>query len=174
MSSPVPTNEENERLKLALALTYSDPAKAEIHCTAYGVDLEHVLSTLAEPEGLRAAIVAAEELRQSGQLLKRQALAPLEKLVAHIDALIDAGQIPPGSSPKLADTLLKLTGLAEERAARLRLTEPDQKLPTVHIVHGDSSEPIEDGAPRIVIRLPGAAKLADVIDVEPAGDSDGA
>ncbi|TVO53076.1 hypothetical protein [Denitromonas halophila] len=170
----MPTDDEKERLKLALALTYCEPSKAEEHCTAYGVDLEHVLSTLAEPEGLRAAIVAAQALRQSGQLLKRQALAPLEKLVAHIDEMIDAGHIPPGTAPKLADTLLKLTGLAEERASRLRLTEPEKPSATVFVLHGDEkAPPTRAGESRITIRLPATPRpQGDIIDAEPAGGSD--
>lgn len=175
------TAEENERMTDALALMLDNPNNAEAIAANYGIDPDTLLETLATEEGMRAALVRAEELRQSGELLKRKTIPLLERLVDQAEDMANAGQITPGMLPKLMDTMFKLSGLAEERAARLRAqTEDDTPKAAIHILYGDEPEPIDPKGNkyRIVIRLPNAQREAgDIIDVTPTegeGGSDGA
>lgn len=175
------TAEEKARMTDALALVLDNPNNAEAIAASHGTDPESLLEVLATPDGMRAALIRVEEMRQSGELLRRKALAPLEKLTDQIGDMIDAGQISPTAAPKVAETLFKLSGLAEERAARLRAqTEDDTPKAAIHILYGDEPEPIDPKGNkyRIVIRLPNAQREAgDIIDVTPTedeGGSDGA
>ena len=169
------TAEEKERMTDALALVLDNPNNAEAIAANYGIDPESLLELLATEEGMRAALVRAEEL------LKRKTIPLLERLADQIGDMIDAGQISPTAAPKVAETLFKLSGLAEERAARLRAqTEDDTPKAAIHILYGDEPEPIDPKGNkyRIVIRLPNAQREAgDIIDVTPTegeGGSDGA
>lgn len=175
------TDEEKQRLITASALMLDNPNNAEAIAASHGTDPESILEVLATPEGLCAARIRAEELHLAGELLRRKALGPLEKLTVQIGEMIDAGQISPTAAPKVAETLFKLSGLAEERAARLRAqTEDDTPKAAIHILYGDEPEPIDPKGNkyRIVIRLPNAQREAgDIIDVTPTegeGGSDGA
>lgn len=143
-----------EALKTALALVYDAPEDAEAIAAVAGVSPTDILTILATEAGVQAAMVRLEELRQSGELLRRKALAPLEKLIDQIEALIDAGAISASAAPKLAEVLFKLSGLAEERAARLRVQAPERQLPIIYIRHGDDPVPEHPGRDAIVIRLP--------------------
>lgn len=174
------TADEKERLKTALALVLDNPSNAEAIAASHCTDPESLLELLATEEGMRAALVHAEELRQGGELLKRKTIPLLERLTDQIGDMIDAGQISPTAAPKVAETLFKLSGLAEERAARLRTQiEDDKPKATVFVLHGDDPEPppAKPNEHRLIIRLPGAKKSSDIIDVTPAkgeGGSDGA
>ena len=171
------TAEENARMTDALALVLDNPNNAEAIAANYGIDPDTLLETLATEEGMRAALVRAEELRQDGELLKRKTIPLLERLTDQIGDMIDAGQISPTAAPKVAETLFKLSGLAEERAARLRAqTEDDTPKAAIHILYGDEPEPIDPKGNkyRIVIRLPNAQREAsDIIDVTPTEDEGG-
>jgi len=174
------TTEQKAPLITASALVLDNPNNAEAIAANYGTDPESILELLATREGMRAALIRVEELRQSGELLRRKALAPLEKLTDQIGEMIDAGQISPTAAPKVAETLFKLSGLAEERAARLRTQiEDDKPKATVFVLHGDEPEPppAKPNEHRLIIRLPSAKKQHDVIDVTPTegeGGGDGA
>lgn len=174
------TTEQKTRLKDALALVLDNPNNAEAIAANYGTEPESLLEVLATEEGMRAALVRAEELRQDGELLKRKTIPLLERLVDQAEDMANAGQITPGMLPKLMDTMFKLSGLAEERAARLRAqTEDDKPKATVFVLHGDDPEPppAKPNEHRLIIRLPSAKKQHDIIDVTPTegeGGSDGA
>lgn len=174
------TTDQKERLKDALAFVLDNPSSAEAIAANYGTDPESLLEVLATPEGMRAALIRAEELRQGGELLKRKTIPLLERLADQIGDMIDAGQISPTAAPKVAETLFKLSGLAEERAARLRTQiEDDKPKATVFVLHGDDPEPppAKPNEHRLIIRLPGAKRQPDIIDVTPSegeGGSDGA
>jgi len=165
------TADEKERLITVLALVLDNPNNAEAIAASHGTDPETVLETLATEEGMRAALVRAEELRQDGELLKRKTIPLLERLVDQAEDMANAGQITPGMLPKLMDTMFKLSGLAEERAARLRAqTEDDTPKAAIHILYGDEPEPSDPKGNkyRIVIRLPNAQREAgEIIDVTP-------
>lgn len=164
------TTDEKERLKDALALVLDSPSSAETIAANYGTDPESLLEVLATPHGMRAALIRAEELRRGGELLKRKTIPLLERLADQIGDMIDAGQISPTAAPKVAETLFKLSGLAEERAARLRAQiEDDKPKATVFVLHGDDPEPppAKPNEHRLIIRLPGAKKQHDIIDVTP-------
>lgn len=175
------TAEQKARLITASALVHDNPNNAEAIAANYGTDPESILELLATREGMSAALIRAEELRQDGELLKRKTIPLLERLTDQIGDMIDAGQISATAAPKVAETLFKLSGLAEERAARLRAqTEDDTPKAAIHILYGDEPEPSDPKGNkyRIVIRLPNAQREAgDIIDVTPTegeGGGDGA
>jgi len=174
------TPEEKDRLITASALVLDNPNNAEAIAANYGTEPESLLEVLATPDGVRAALIRAEELRQGGELLKRKTIPLLERLVDQAEDMANAGQITPGMLPKLMDTMFKLSGLAEERAARLRTQiEDDKPKATVFVLHGDDPEPppAKPNEHRLIIRLPSAKKQHDIIDVTPTegeGGSDGA
>ena len=174
------TTDEKERPITALALVLDNPNNAEAIAANYGIDPDTLLELLTTEEGMRAALVRAEELRQGGELLKRKTIPLLERLADQIGDMIDAGQISPTAAPKVAETLFKLSGLAEERAARLRTQlEDDKPKATVFVLHGDDPEPppAKPNEHRLIIRLPSAKKQQDIIDVTPTegeGGGDGA
>lgn len=174
------TAEQKARLITASALVHDNPNNAEAIAANYGTDPESILELLATREGMSAALIRAEELRQDGELLKRKTIPLLERLTDQIGDMIDAGQISPTAAPKVAETLFKLSGLAEERAARLRTQiEDDKPKATVFVLHGDDPEPppAKPNEHRLIIRLPGAKKQHDIIDVTPTdgeGGGDGA
>jgi len=178
MPNSIPhTPEDKDRLITALALVYENPGNAEAIAASYGTDPESLLELISnDPESQRAALIRAEELRQGGELLRRKALGPLEKLTDQIGNMIDAGQISATAAPKVAETLFKLSGLAEERAARLRTQlEDDKPKATVFVLHGDDPEPppAKPNEHRLIIRLPSAKKQHDIIDVTPTEDEGG-
>lgn len=163
-------NDDRERLKTALALVLENPTAAETIAANHGTTAETLLQLLGTGEGMRAALVQAEGMRQEGELLKRKTLPMLERLADQIGDMIDAGQISPTAAPKVAETLFKLSGLSEERAARLRAqTEDDAPKTTVRILYSDEPEPEQTGKNyQIVIRLPHAKRSTrNVIDVTP-------
>lgn len=174
------TTEQKARLITASALVLDNPNNAEAIAANYGTEPESLLEVLATPGGMRAALIRAEELRQGGELLKRKTIPLLERLTDQIGDMIDAGQISATAAPKVAETLFKLSGLAEERAARLRTQiEDDKPKATVFVLHGDDPEPppAKPNEHRLIIRLPSAKKQHDIIDVTPTkgeGGSDGA
>lgn len=175
------TTEDAERTKTALALVYDTPENVESIAAAHGINPETLLDVLGTDAGMRAALVRAEELRQSGELLKRKALNPLERLVDQIAEYIEAGQISPSAAPKVAETLFKLTGLTEERAARLKVqAEDDTPKATIMILHGEEPDPPPEkpNEHRIVIRLPNVKQQGNerpnrIIDVTPTEGEEG-
>lgn len=162
---PAKIEPDRDRLRTVLALVAAAPEDAEAVCAAHGVDPEAVLTALADPEILRGALVLADELRQSGELLKRKAVAPLERLVDQIADAVDAGDISPALAPRVAETLYKLSGIEAERAARARVAEPAEERPRVHILCDDDPVPDTGGKYAIIIRLPGHNR-EKVIDAE--------
>lgn len=174
------TPEEKGRLITASAYVLANPGDAETIVASYGTDPDSMRALLSTEEGMQAALVRAEELRQGGALLKRESIGVLEMMVAQAKDMAEAGQITPGMLPKLMDTMFKLSGLAEERAARLRTQiEDDKPKATVFVLHGDDPEPppAKPNEHRLIIRLPSAKKQPDIIDVTPTkgeGGGDGA
>lgn len=175
------TPDDKDRLVTALALVYENPDHAEAIAASYGFDSETLLELIStDPDSQRAALVRAEQLRQGGELLKRKTLEPLEKLVDQLGDMIDAGKISAAAAPKVAETLFKLSGLAEERAARLRTrAEDDAPKATIIFLSGNDPEPppAKPNEHRLIVRIPGAKQRHDIIDVTPTegeGGSDGA
>lgn len=173
--------DQRERLLDALALVLAglkDPEAAAMEIP--GTSAEQLLSVLESDQGMMAVSVRLDELRDSGALLKAQALPVLEKLVQRIHEIVDAGDVSASAAPKLADVVFKMSGLAEERAARLR-AQADEDAPraTVITLFADDPEPApaKPNEHRVIIRLPTAhRRTPNVIDVTPSdeGDDDGA
>lgn len=172
------TGEEDDRTRKidALALLAAGVHDIDTAATLIGQSPEQILEVLESPEGLRAVAVHLEHMRESGRLLKAQAMVPLEKLVSRVREQIEAGEVSASSAPRLLDVLLKLTGIAEERAARLRAqAEEDQRRALVCVLHpGDPDPaPAKPGQHMLIIDLRGRDRER-VLDVTPndAGGDD--
>ncbi|HJV26301.1 MAG TPA: hypothetical protein VJ673_11470 [Aromatoleum sp.] len=171
---PHPQNEDRERQARFLreaALVVAIRKDLDTAAARSGVSADQLIDFAASDSGSRAIAAEIDRLRDSGELLKAQALAPLEKLVGKMNEMVEAGEVSPSAAPKLADVLFKLTGTAEERAARLRAqAEEDEPKVTVHILHpGDADPPpAKAGQHRLVIDLRGKARQK-VLDVTPTG-----
>jgi len=152
-----------------LALLAADVHDIDTAATLIGQPPEQILEVLQSAEGLRAVAVHLEHMRESGRLLKAKALAPLEKLVSRVHEQIEAGEVSASTAPKLLDTLLKLTGLAEERAARLRAqAEEERPKLSVHILHPGDADPAPAKAGQHVLIIDLRCKdQPPVLDVTP-------
>lgn len=128
--------QKHHRLHQALALAVASPDRLDAVAADAGVAPECLLDILATEDGLRGARVRVAQMRESGELAKVRALVLLEKMLDRIDALIDEGGVGAAVSARLADTLFKVSGLAEERAVKLRTEAGLQEgpRPVVNIV----------------------------------------
>ncbi|NMG16742.1 hypothetical protein [Aromatoleum bremense] len=145
-----------------------------------GMTADQLLDFAASEEGSRVVMAEIDRMRDSGELAKAQALALLESLLTHSQALVDGGEVGAATAAKLMDTALKVSGLAEERAARLRAQmEDDAPKATIFILRPGDADPSPEkpNEHRIVIDLRhGQNNPRDVIDVTPSdeGGDDGA
>ena len=172
----IPRGWDRDRLKQALGLAYNDPENFESIAISLGVPPDAVLELLNTDEGEKVGLMSAKQMQQDGTLLKMQALKPLEKLVAQVEQRIDAGDVSTNTAVRLLDVLFKMTGLAEERAARLRVeAERDKPMATIIVLKpGDPDpEPAKENEARVVIDLRGKHRQSNVIDVTPNDDEGG-
>lgn len=166
----IPKGSYPDWLKPALGRASNDIDSVESVEASYGLEPGTLLDLLNTDEGMKAAMVAEGQMKQDGTLLKWQALKPLEKLVARVDAMIDAGDVSASAAPRLLDVLYKITGIAEQRGALLRLdAERDKPLPTICILHVGDPDPeqAQEGQFRIVIDLRGKDRPSKAIDITP-------
>ena len=121
---------EDQALLRAAALAWVQPHRVNEFAARHKVAVAEVAALLADPE--RASHVQGEigRLRRSGDLLREHTLPALEKFAMRIEGMIDDPDLSPAALGKLAETLFKLSGLAEERAATLR-RDTDQTHPAV-------------------------------------------
>ncbi len=165
------TDDDKDRLVTALALVLQTPENAEAIAASYGFDAQTLLELITnDPGSQRAALGRAEQLHHEGELLKRQCLPKLERLVDQLGEMIDAGKLSATTAPKVAETLFKLSGLAEERAARLRTrAEDDAPKASIVFLSGDDPEPppAKPNEHRLIVRIPGAKQRHSIIDVTP-------
>lgn len=131
-------------LAVALDLPPEDLGPLE---AAHGLPEGTLLPVLCSDDGARVAAMEADALGQSGEVLKRKAVDALDKLVGRMEAMIDAGEVSPSAAPKFADVLFKLTGLAEERGAKLRAQGGPVELPFVFTVlyEGEPAPLLKEG-----------------------------
>jgi hypothetical protein len=142
---------DDDRLRSALVevvtssrATSSEDYLSEIEAIAarYCLDPDDLIAALDQPDQLRQVQTHVQTLRQRGDLLRGQTLPVIEQLIATAHRMAAEDMVAPAILPRLLDTLYKLTGLAEERGARLR-TELAAQTPTLHlnILTGDAPAP---------------------------------
>ncbi len=158
---PVPTPALIQALFDVVAATTRDGEapdllpEVEKACTCHGVEADDLLDALEQPALMRAVQDQVRKARQRGDLLRDQALPAIEKLIATADRLAAEDAIAPAVLPRMLDTLFKLTGLAEERAVRLRAEAAAQApMLTLAILDGDTPAPPESGGLTLTIISP--------------------
>ena len=176
-SAPL-TDEQRKDLARAIGLCWARPQETETIAAAAGVNLNALLAVLGTDEGAREGAISAEKLRRSGELIKHLASDPLESLIVSMGEMIKRGEVSPGLAPKMLDSLFRVTGIAEERAARLRTQTEERPLPMLCVLYGnDVASPPVPGQKRIMMHIPnydadgkiiGAAPAEKVINALPA------
>lgn len=111
---------ESQALLRAAALAWTQPHRLNEFAARHEVDVAEVAALLADPD--RASHIQGEigRLRRSGDLLREHALPVLERFTTRLEAMVNDPDLSPAALGRLAETLFKLSGLAEERAATLR------------------------------------------------------
>lgn len=151
--------ERKSELSFALGLLLENPDEAKSIAAVHGFEESDLLATLCTDTGLRIALASQDKLRQSGELLKRKTLPALNKLVDRINAAIDSDEISVGALPKFSDSLMRLSGLVEQRAAALRRESPPDNLPALNVLMGGEEIPqAKPGQHQINIILPNARR----------------
>ncbi|TVT61039.1 MAG: hypothetical protein FHK80_00480 [Azoarcus sp. PHD] len=173
---PTAADERRDLVMTTLAKVLAGVQEIDTAAAITSATPDQLLEILDSEEGGRAVVSHLARMRDSGELLKAQALAPLEKLVSRIDEQIDAGAVSVSTAAKLMDTLLKLSGLAEERAARLRAQAADDtpKM-NITICYKGEEPPAGMAEHSIVIRFPTTERPGNrTIDITPTkGGDDG-
>jgi hypothetical protein len=148
--------------------------EVEKACTCHRVEADDLLDALEQPALMRAVQDQVRKARQRGDLLRDQALPAIEKLIATADRLAAEDAIAPAVLPRMLDTLFKLTGLAEERAARLRAEAAAQApMLTLAILDGDTPAPPESGGLTLTIISPSWQGGRQERVIEHGGDGGG-
>ena len=110
----------------------------------HDIDTEKLLSALEQPELVREIRSKARVLRRQGELLRNKVIPVLERMVDAAGRLVDEDAISPSVMPRLMDSLYRLAGIGDERAARLRAATGTATVPTLTmtILDGDMPEPV--------------------------------
>jgi nucleotide-binding universal stress UspA family protein len=118
-------------------------ADVEALAARHGVDPDILINALDQPDLLRQVQAQVQTSRQRGDLLRRQSLPVIETLVETAHRMATEDMVSPAVLPRLLDVIFKLTGIAEERGARLRAELAPQP-PTLHlnILSGDMPAPV--------------------------------
>jgi hypothetical protein len=133
---------EDGALLRASALAWLQPERLEEIAAAHGVDAAEIALVLTDPRGLATVAKETERQRQSGALLKTLALPALEKFLRRADAAMEDDEVSPATLTRLADTTLKISGLAEERAVALRqAADQPQRFVSLHVLGPGDPEP---------------------------------
>ncbi|KON80755.1 hypothetical protein PA01_03125 [Azoarcus sp. PA01] len=134
--------ERRARVLREAALVMADLKDLDTAAARSGVSADQLIALASSEEGARAIAAETDRLRDNGELIKARALPLLEKLLDRADEKLEAGEVSASAIPKLIDTTFKVTGLVEERAARLRLqAEEDAPKVMVHILHPGDADP---------------------------------
>lgn len=115
-----PLAPEPQALVRAAALTWAQPGRIEEFAARHDVEVTEVAALLADPSRTMQIQGELARLRRSGELIKERAFPAMEKFAARVEGMLDDPDLTPNALSKLAETLFKLSGLAEERSAALR------------------------------------------------------
>lgn len=129
---------------LALIADLADEAtieELEGVALACGSDLSTVLGLLQTPEGQRLANAARVKGVQSGELLQAKARRALNTGLDRIQMALRNRETSAATVGKLVEIANRLSGLAEERAARLKVAPDSGSTLTLNILTGDAPRP---------------------------------
>ena len=152
-TSQAGNHQDHFDLLLALAPIFMEPqpddpnqllAHIENVAQEHGVDPDVLLSALEKPELMHEVRSKARGLRRQGELLRNKVIPVLERMVDAAGRFVDEDAINPSVMPRLMDSLFRLAGIGDERAARLRAATGAATGPTLTmtILDGDMPEPV--------------------------------
>lgn len=140
-----------------MALAVDDIDNAPTLAQAFGIPETLLLDALSTNDGYAAATVELQNMRDRGELLRHKALRALDTGVSRLQRALEDNTVAPGTVAKLTNELFKMTGLAEERASKLRRDEGNQS-PTVYFgvyASEDDIPPAPPGALEFNLIMPG-------------------
>lgn len=162
---------------LALIADLADDASVdelEGIALAHGADLAALLDLLQTPEGQRLANAARVKGVQTGELIQTKARRALNTGIDRIQHALRDESASAATVGKLVEILNRLSGLTEERAARLKVSADASGFMSLHIRGPNDPEPppAVPGEMRLSIlwaepsakKVPGTGIDAEVVD----------
>jgi hypothetical protein len=158
LSTTDQTNKAQELIRAA-AMSLNQPERMGELAQICGTDETVIAQILTDPSTLPLAMKELARLRRSGELLAEMAAPALEKFLRRSELAMDDPDLPMTTLAKVADTTLKLSGLAEARsvASRQASVAPTSFM-SLHVVNAGDPEPppAQPGELRLTIVAPRA------------------
>lgn len=122
---PLPSlTDKNTELLDAGALFASGLTSLEEGAALAALTADEFAATLEDPETLAQLEAHLARMKSSGKLTEARALAMLDKLLVGIDPQIDS--MSPSVVTRVAEVLLRISGLQERRAAEIKRVLPPE------------------------------------------------
>jgi hypothetical protein len=142
---------------------------------AAGMEPSALEDELNTDEGAKRGAMLAAELERGGELVREKALGVLETLIEVIRRGAEAGDMSVATATKAADTIFKITGIADERARVRASLEPEKPQFSITLNLSGSSADADaiTHRPKAVARIEDAAARVEEAEVtEVADDSE--
>lgn len=146
--------DKNSELLEAAALFASGLIPLEEGAALAGMTADEFAATLEDPETLSQLETHLAHMKLSGKLTEARALAMLDRLLVGIESQING--MSPGMATRVAEMLLRISGLQERRAAEIKRVSPQDIggfSVTIHLggakasLKNDHSHPVIDVTP---------------------------
>ena len=136
MSLPSVTNSKDEYPHEVPVLYASGLVTANEAAALRGISVDEFLTELEDPALLSQIETHAAQMKTSGKLSEARALALLDRLLVNIESQID--ELSPTAATRVAEMLLKISGLQEKRSSELKLTVPQGPGFSINIILPES------------------------------------
>ena len=119
----IPAKFENNRdLIRAGALLVNSLAKIDEAAALTGMTVAAFIEALEDPATQSLIETESAQMRASGKLTETRALVMLDRLLVTIESQLDG--LTPSSATRVAEILLRISGISERRAAEIRQVSP--------------------------------------------------
>ena len=140
-----------------------------------GLPADQLLDIAQKPGVPEAIGQAIAKMEDDGTVIAERSRRLTDQTLQRLKETADDPDASPALLLRIGEFAFKASGLAEERAAKLRVVPPEKPIPLLVVLGADEVEPpAREGEPRIVIRF-GASAVGDrhrTIDVTPTGGDD--
>ncbi len=116
------TLSKNRDLIHAGALLVNGLATIEEAAALTGMPMAEFIEALEDPSTQSMIETESAQMRASGKLTEVRALVMLDRLLVTIESQLD--DIAPLSATRIAEILLRISGISERRAAEIRQVSP--------------------------------------------------